>query len=162
MQVDGLRLRPVEELALHAIEESSLPAQAAEVIASTRSLYRRNGFAPPWIGYLAFEGNTCVGTCAFTGAPRDGEVEIAYFTFPGNEGRGVATRMAAELLRIARAHPAAGICVIAHTLPEENASTTILRRLGFDWLGVIDHPEDGTVWKWRERAPCHAPALPST
>jgi RimJ/RimL family protein N-acetyltransferase len=77
-------------------------------------------------------------------------VEIAYFTFPSHEGKGVATRMARELLRIARAAPAGEIAAIAHTLPQENASTAILRKLGFHLEGELLHPEDGLVWKWRE------------
>lgn len=73
-----------------------------------------------------------------------------YFTFPDHEGRGVATRMARELLRIARAAQAGHTAAIARTLPQENASTSILRKLGFQLEGELLHPEDGLVWKWRE------------
>lgn len=124
----------------------SVPGVAAQMAA----LYERRGFVRPWIGYLAIEQDVCVGTCAFTGPPADGEVEIAYFTFPGHEGSGVATRMAAALLERTRSEAAAGsVAYIAHTLPQEGASTSILRRLGFKLVGAIEHPEDGTVWKWR-------------
>jgi [ribosomal protein S5]-alanine N-acetyltransferase len=39
--------------------------------------------------------------------------------------------------------------LIAHSLTEENASTRILRKLGFQFIGAIEHPEDGRIWKWR-------------
>jgi hypothetical protein len=58
--------------------------------------------------------------------------------------------MAAELIRITRPTGGSTITYIAHTLPREGASTAILRKLGFALVGSIDHPEDGSVWKWRE------------
>ena len=122
-----------------------------EVLELTVDLYGRRGFEPPWTGYVAEEHGTVVGACSFVGPPSDGEVEIAYFTFPGNEGRGFATRMASELLALTEAAAAElGLAYIAYTLPQENASTVVLRRLGFTLLGPIDHPEDGIVWKWRK------------
>lgn len=130
----------------------SLVAQKSEtldsVLEATSTMYDRVGFVPPWIGYLALELGKYVGTCGFTGPPKNGEVEIAYFTFPGNEGAGVASRMASELLRIAqdRTHGLPKVC--AHTLPEHGASTSILRKLGFALEGEVVLPEDGTVWKW--------------
>ena len=80
-----------------------LSKQAADVCAQTVALYRSRGFNPPWVGYLAVHGLQLVGTCAFTGAPKDGRVEIAYFTFPEFEGHGIATLMAKTLIEIARA-----------------------------------------------------------
>ena len=121
------------------------------VIEQMVALYGRRGFQRPWIGYVAVEDGLCVGTCAFTGPPANDEVEVAYFTFPGYEGRGVASRMAAALVDQTQAAVAEkGLTFTAHTLPQESASTRILRRLGFTLLGDIVHPEDGTVWKWRK------------
>jgi hypothetical protein len=37
---------------------------------------------------FAIENGQLVGTCAFKTPPKNQQVEIAYFTFPGNEGRG--------------------------------------------------------------------------
>ena len=65
------------------------------VAAAAAGVYRRYGFVRPWGGYLACEGGTPVGTCAFKTPPQDSRVEIAYFTFPGHEGRGVGMAMAA-------------------------------------------------------------------
>ncbi len=39
----------------------------------------------------------------------------------------------------------------AQTLPEKNASTRILEKLGFSFMGPVQHPEDGEVWEWRLR-----------
>lgn len=86
-------------------------------------------------------------------APRDGRVEIAYFTFPASQARGVATAMAAALVGIARRHDPS-ISVAAQTLPERNASHRILEKLGFRHIDTIEHPEDGVVWEWRlDRSP---------
>lgn len=121
----------------------------AQTVQATLDLYDRKGFVLPWVGYLAEKDARIVGSCGFAGPPMNGEAEIAYFTFPGNEGKGIATEMAALLMREAR-RTAATEVFIAHTLPVEGPSTTILRKLGFECPGVIEHPEDGPVWKWRE------------
>jgi RimJ/RimL family protein N-acetyltransferase len=130
-----------------------LGEDASQVIRATVDLYARRGHQPPWVGYLAVEDGRFVGTCGFTGPPNQAEVEIAYFTFPSHEGRGVAVRMGRELLSLTRRTATmAGIGYIAHTLPQEGASANILRKLGFTCRGEIVHPEDGVVWKWSESA----------
>ena len=104
----------------------------------------------PWVGYLALDAPTrcVVGTCGFKGEPdADGGVEIAYFTFPGEEGRGVATVMAKALAGVASAEPSVGV-VRAHTLPERNASCRVLEKTGFRFVGDTIDPEDGPVWRW--------------
>ena len=117
------------------------------VVDGMAAVYRTNGYVRPWIGYVAVEGGVAVGTCAFKTPMREGRVEIAYFTFPGNEGRGVGGRMARELVTIARV-AAPEVIVFAQTLPEESASTRILRRLGFRKVRDVEHAEDGLVWEW--------------
>jgi RimJ/RimL family protein N-acetyltransferase len=92
-------------------------------------------------------GTDVVGTCAFKSRPVDGRAEIAYFTLPAFEGQGVATGMARLLIQIAlQAEP--GVQVIARTLPEPNASNHLLGKLGFQFAGAVQDPEDGTVWEW--------------
>ena len=87
------------------------------------------------------------GICGFKHAPdSSGLVEIAYFTFPALEGRGIASAMVAALLRIA---DGATTGVIAHTLPERNASCAVLTRNGFTLEGEVMDAEDGPVWRWR-------------
>jgi RimJ/RimL family protein N-acetyltransferase len=131
---------------------TQIPEVGQSAIESTVQLYSKVGWIQPWIGYLAFEDGTCVGTCAFPSAPRNNVVEIAYFTFPGNDGRGVATRMAALLISLAKAS-APNVVVTAHTLPEENASTRVLRKLGFVLDGLRIHEEDGLIWVWSYQGP---------
>ncbi len=126
------------------------PPPLTDVCSHTTQLYEREGFVPPWVGYVAMIDGVCVGTCAFKSAPRKGRVEIAYFTFPEFEGRHIATTMAKKLIDIATS---AAPCpeVTAQTLPAENPSTTVLRKLGFERTGAVEHPEDGIVWEWRWR-----------
>jgi ribosomal-protein-alanine N-acetyltransferase len=126
----------------------SLSNMAAEVVGATTQLYSSVGYVPPWIGYMAFEGDTCVGACGFKSPPQNNRVEIAYFTFPEHESRGVATRMASQLIRLAREKLPA-VTVAAQTLPEENASTSVLKNLRFRLAGTLEHPEDGQVWEWQ-------------
>jgi len=133
-----------------------VPEVGRSAIESTVQLYSRVGWIQPWIGYLALEDDKCVGTCAFTSSPKNNVVEIAYFTFPGNEGRGVATRMAALLISLAKGN-APKVVVTSHTLPKENASTRILRKLGFVLEGPRIHEEDGKIWVWRYQGPIVQP-----
>jgi RimJ/RimL family protein N-acetyltransferase len=86
-----------------------------------------------------------VGLVGFKAPPRDGEVEIAYFTFPRFEGLGFATSAIRHLVDHARV---AVKQVVAHTLPDESASTSALKRCGFAWAGEVLDPEDGLVWRW--------------
>ncbi|HBE58731.1 MAG TPA: N-acetyltransferase [Cyanobacteria bacterium UBA11149] len=120
---------------------------AQSVCNTTAAMYQLTGFVPPWIGYLTRKDGELVGTCAFKTPPQNGRVEIAYFTFPDYEGKGIATNMALHLIEIARQN-AEGIIVFAQTLPEENASTAILKKLGFQLIEEVIHPEDGRVWEW--------------
>ena len=144
-----MHLVSIDETGTPVGRPTDLDPTIASVLQVTAEMYGRKGYEPPWIGYLANESGAWVGTCGFNGPQRAGEVEIAYFTFPGNEGTGVATRMAAALLAIAQDVPLNSPSVLAHTLPEENASTSILRKLGFSLVGEVDHPEDGNIWQWR-------------
>ena len=120
---------------------------AKEVCEKTADLYQRAGSFAPWVGYLAVENEAVVGTCAFRSPPRNGEVEIAYFTFPDFEGRGLATKMARHLIEIAQA-AAPDITIFAFTLPEKNASNRILQKLGFGFAGETRDEDDRVVWRW--------------
>lgn len=135
---EGVPARPIE----------GLPDMAREVMAATAEMYAAGSYEPPWIGYLAVEDGRCVGTCAFKEPPAYNRAELAYFTFPEFEGKGVATRMIALLIALAvRAAP--DVVLAAQTLPEESASTAVLRKNGFARVAEIDDPEDGPVWEWQ-------------
>jgi ribosomal-protein-alanine N-acetyltransferase len=130
-------------------------AALVQLVATNSAAFQeRNGIEPPWGGYLALDPSTGVvlGTCGFKGPPgQDGAVEIAYFTFPGREGKGIGTAMALALSRLASREP--GVRLLrAHTLPEPNASGKILTRVGYRHTADVVDPEDGPVWRW-EREP---------
>ena len=118
-----------------------------EVIEATVAHYERTGFVLPWTGYVGVKDGVVVGVCGFKGPPTNGRVEIAYGTAPGHEGKGVATALAGKLVKIAHTTDSS-LTVFAQTLPEENASTSILKKLGFQMTGTVDHPDDGLVWEW--------------
>lgn len=120
------------------------------IVEMTVSHYEKTDYPTPWVGYIAMHDQEPIGVCGFKSAPVDGRVEIAYGTLPGHEGNGVATGMAKALIQIARQHKAP-LAVFAQTLPEENASTSILKKLGFTMTGPVEHPGDGTVWEWESR-----------
>jgi ribosomal-protein-alanine N-acetyltransferase len=147
-----MQLYPIAQDGSVDVGSAQLHTVLPEVVQATTALYERKGFHSPWIGYVAVELGNVVGTCGFAGPPKNAEVEVAYFTFPGNEGHGIATRMANELLLASLPQArAAEVRFIAHTLPVEGPSTSILRKLNFELLGGIVHEEDGEVWKWRRR-----------
>ena len=113
----------------HAIVLAPHQSTAVAIAADTARFLAAGGVPTPWHGYLALQGPTrrVVGTCGFKGGPDvDGAVEIAYFTLPGEEGRGVATAMATALVRVASAGGPNVAVVRAHTLPERNASCRVL------------------------------------
>ena len=122
---------------------------AREILSQTIALLARDPRPDPWGSYVVELDGAPVGVAAFKSAPADsGEVEIAYMTFPAYESRGHATATVAALVKIA---VGAGALPIAHTLPEENASTRALRRNGFVHAGEVVDPEDGLVWRWESR-----------
>jgi RimJ/RimL family protein N-acetyltransferase len=145
---ETFRLIPCEEDGFPSDLGLSLPEFARSACEMSAVWYPRVGYVPPWIGYLSIIEGSVVGGGGFKEPPQDGRVEIAYFTAPEFEGRGHATQTARALIAIAQqADPA--LLIAAQTLPEENASTTILRKLGFRLHGSVQHPEDGEIWEWR-------------
>lgn len=120
------------------------------VLEMTGANYQNVGYEEPWIGYVAVDQQRPIGFCGFKSAPKEGRVEIAYHTLPGLEGRGIATSMAMKLIEIAESDSGKPT-VFAQTLPEENASTTILKNLGFENVGTVQHPDDGPVWEWEQK-----------
>lgn len=143
-----VQLLPVDEAGGVALPEAALPEWMKENCRATASFYKTAGYEPPWIGYVVVDHGRPVGGGAFKGPPKDGAVEIAYYTLPELEGQGYASATAAELVRIARS-TMPDIVVTAQTLPQPNASNALLKKLGFVFRGSMMHPEDGEVWEWR-------------
>lgn len=108
--------------------------------------------SPDWFGHFAIEGESqrLIGICSLKGPPVDGMVEIAFYTFPGFEGRGVATEMARFLLD--RARSLQGVkWVIAHTASASDASTRVLEKAGMRFAGE-ELEDGGSVWRWETQA----------
>jgi RimJ/RimL family protein N-acetyltransferase len=107
--------------------------------------------ADPWkdgFGVLHVADNVIIGFGSFTGAPdAEGMVEIAYGIAARYQGRGHASEAARALIAYALASGQVRT-IQAHTLPEQNASTRVLVKCGFTFMGEIIHPEDGPVWRW--------------
>jgi RimJ/RimL family protein N-acetyltransferase len=136
----------VEQRLMLGVEPDLLRSVGQQTVA----LLQRTSATLPWTGYLAVDRSQdiIIGTCAFTSPPdAEGIVEIAYFTFPPFEGQGYATAMAAALVQLAEGGTAIRK-VRAHTLPERNASTRVLQKLGFDRIGEAVDPDVGRVWRW--------------
>jgi [ribosomal protein S5]-alanine N-acetyltransferase len=130
-----------------------LQQMLTSVVLQSEMLLARSPREAPFGAYLACdaESRELVGTCAFKDPPTSrGAVEIAYFTFPPCEGKGYASAMARALVDIAFAQNQIRR-VIAHTRPENNASTRILTKLGFKRTRQVNDPEDGLVWRWEKR-----------
>jgi ribosomal-protein-alanine N-acetyltransferase len=116
---------------------------------------RASKSADPWKhGFAVVEraSETIIGTAGFKGAPdSEGVVEIAYGIVPAKENRGFATEAATALVVRAFDEPRVR-AVRAHTLPTPNASTHVLTKCRFTYVGEFEDPEDGRVWRWeRER-----------
>ena len=108
--------------------------------------YTRRGDPPEWGPHLFFDDGVLVGNGGWKGPPVEGAAELGYAVAPARQGRGIATAVVNELLARARA---AGVpTIVAHTLAQESASTTVLRRCGFAKVGELVDPTDGAVWRW--------------
>ncbi len=145
---EAFRLVPCEVDGFPTERELALPGFARHACEMSAAWYGKVGYIRPWVGYIAVMDGAVVGGGGFKQPPQDRRVEIAYFTAPEFEGRGHATRTARTLVAIARqADPT--LLIAAQTLRDENASTSILRKLGFRLHGGIHDPEDGEIWEWR-------------
>jgi RimJ/RimL family protein N-acetyltransferase len=104
----------------------------------------------PWGFHLLFDNDgSLVGLGGWKGHPVNGVVELGYSVAPARQGRGIATAAVHEFISRARA---AGLAsVVAHTLPESSASTSVLKRCGFRDVGEVPDPDgqvEGGVRRW--------------
>lgn len=105
----------------------------------------------PWLhGFKVTlrKDGTLVGDAGFKGPPSDdGFVEIAYGIEPDLQGRGFATEAAQALIAFAR--QTEGVRVVrAHTRHDNIASSRVLTKCGFRFVGDVIDPEDGLVQRW--------------
>ena len=90
-------------------------------------------------------GSRCRGLGRDRAAAPEAPAELGYAVAPERRGRGIAAAVVGEL--VVRARAAGVSLVVARTLTEESASTTVLRRRGFARAG--DAVVGGTtVWRW--------------
>ena len=110
----------------------------------------RAGGPATWGTHLFFDDDgALVGFGGWKGEPVGGVAELGYAVAPARRGRGIATAVVRQLVDRGRA---AGVqLVVAHTLPETSASTTVLVRCGFVRAGEADDPNGGVVWRWELR-----------
>jgi [ribosomal protein S5]-alanine N-acetyltransferase len=93
------------------------------------------------------DGGTPVGTGGFKAPPVDGMVEIAYAVEPAERGKGFASEIAKGLTAYAFSFPEV-TRVRAHTLPDGIASQRALAGSGFAFVGEVNDPEDGLVFRY--------------
>lgn len=99
---ESFRLVPCEADGFPAERDLVLPDFAREACEKSAAWYGKVGFVRPWAGYIAVMDGAVVGGGGFKQPPQDQRVEIAYFTAPEFEARGIATRTARALVAIAR------------------------------------------------------------
>jgi RimJ/RimL family protein N-acetyltransferase len=114
----------------------------------------------PWGPRLFLAGvpPELVGWGGFKGPPRDGVVELGYEIAESHRDRGLAT--AAARAMVAEAFADDGVTtLIAHTLPEPNASTRVLEKVGFNFEAEA-RERDTPVWRFalNRAAPVNSPA----
>jgi len=102
-----------------------------------------------WYSYLpiGIENNTLLGSCGYKGTPRNGVVEIGYEVAKDYRGQGFATEIVEILISNAFNHMEVK-AIQAHTLAEENASVSVLKKHHFQFVEEFEDDEDGLIWKW--------------
>src|SRR6266571_1281494 len=129
----------------YLISDEVSPAWLAGLRAS------RGGAPNPWVyGFAVVQRSArlVIGSASFKGPPdQAGMVEIAYGIVPEFERRGFATEASTALVAFAFASGLVRL-VRAHTLPAHSASTRVLAKCGFTFVGDVVDPEDGPVWRW--------------
>jgi len=110
----------------------------------------------PWrFGFAVVDRQqrSVIGAGGYKGPPDPmGMVEIAYGVVPSFQGQGYATEIARALCEYAVENGSVRL-LRAHTMPEPNASTKVLKKNGFEFVGEVDDPEDGRVWRWERPQP---------
>lgn len=154
LETKSLNLIPMKREDVLAEIEAMGAAEKAQVSAEWLKQLRGSSEMDPWIHGFSLtlrETGESVGRCGFKGPPtKAGVVEIAYGVDPAHQRKGFATEAAEALVQFAYAGGSVQI-VRAHTLPEANASTRVLTKCGFRFVGEVIDPEDGRVWRWEKR-----------
>jgi RimJ/RimL family protein N-acetyltransferase len=159
-------LSTVSDLAIQTSRLTLVPQTLADVRAMIEGMTAtdRAEVSPVWLAKLEDPASaawtlgfsmvrrdegSAVGTCGFKGPPEEGVVELAYGVSPEFQGQGYATEAARALVTYACDSGEVRV-VRAHTRPEPNASTRVLEKCEFRFLGEVIDPEDGLVWRWEK------------
>ena len=147
MNKNRMQLIPIEFDESKNIQFTNNPA-CVEILSMYPGYYAKVGYNEPWIGYFAtMDGKEIIGCGGFKGQPKDGKVEVAYATFKNHEGNGMGTEICRQLVLLSlKSDPT--IRITARTLMENNASTKILKKNGFEFKGIVFDEDDGDVWEW--------------
>lgn len=108
-----------------------------------------------WGTYLFIHraDHVLMGLGGYKGGPDEtGAVEIGYGVATAYRGHGYATQAAQGMVDFAFTHDTVRL-VCAHTLPEANASTHVLTKVGMRHVGSVIDPDDGEVWRWEMSRP---------
>lgn len=123
-------------------------------LSHTRDAVAADPVAAEWgtCFFVAGDPPELVGWGGFKGPPTgDGVVELGYEIAEPRQGQGLATAAVAAMAAHAFSDSSV-TALIAHTLPEHNASTRVLEKSGFAHDGTVDE-RGQAVWRWRrERA----------
>jgi ribosomal-protein-alanine N-acetyltransferase len=119
-----------------------------EALAPTRDALAADPARSAWGArfFVAGDPPELVGWGGFKGAPKDGVVEIGYEIAEARRERGLATAATRAMLAEAFADERV-TAVIAHTLPERNASNRVLEKAGFAFEGEAQE-DDEVVWRF--------------
>ncbi len=167
IDTERLRLIPFDPAHILAILDGYKPFAASFGTAAAdglREMYSSGDVSQAWLAQLRESTNAdpwqhgwaivhkarkhVIGSVGFKGPPDgDGMVELAYGIVPTFQGQGYATEAAQGAIALALADDRVQR-LRAHTLPAANASTRVLAKCGFDFVGEVHDPEDGRVWRW--------------
>ena len=133
--------------------KATVPADWSEEKIAIETFYNATKKDPEnfkWATYVTIHvaDNKLIGCCGFKGKPQAGAVEIGYEIHPDYRGAGLAQEVANGLMEFAFSHDEVNT-VLAHTLADENASGSILKKLGFTFVKQYNDPEDGEIWQWQ-------------
>ena len=110
----------------------------------------QSGEEKGWLTYFTIhkKDNKLIGNGGYKGRPtNEGTVELGYEIALEYRNHGLATEMTKGLIKNAFKNNKV-ISIIAHTLIQENPSTKVLTKCGFEKIEEINDPEDGLMWKW--------------
>ncbi len=132
---------------------ANVPRKWTEFRDAFTPAYRRWKEHPPlrdWWTHLIVHlpDNQLIGSCGYKGEPDvNGTVEIGYEIKSSYRNQGFGKEVA-RLLTENALHSRMVNRIIAHTLPFESPSTSVLRSTGFTMVEEVADDAEGLVWKW--------------